>query len=132
MKLIIDIPEYVYNDMIKLVKVDGDIDRLVDVAIVNGTPLEKHDAVSRQAVLDLAKFDGRDGLGTIIHAFDVEQLPPVNPKEPKTGHWILDETDNSITCNKCGCLMWASDLCHGDAHYCPNCGAKMESEDENE
>ena len=43
MKLIIDIPEDVYNDMIKLVKVDGDIDRLVDVAIVNGTPLEKHD-----------------------------------------------------------------------------------------
>lgn len=43
MKLIIDIPEYAYNDMIKLVKVDGDIDRLVDVAISNGTPLEKHD-----------------------------------------------------------------------------------------
>lgn len=43
MKLIIDIPEYAYNDMIKLVKVDGDIDRLVDVAIANGTPLEKHD-----------------------------------------------------------------------------------------
>lgn len=50
-------------------------------------------------------------------------------QEPKTGHWILDETDHSITCNKCGCLMWASDLCFGDAHYCPNCGARMESED---
>lgn len=49
-------------------------------------------------------------------------------QEPKTGHWILDETDNSITCNKCGCLMWANDICHGDAHYCPNCGARMESE----
>lgn len=39
------------------------------------------DAISRQAVLNLAKFDGRDGLGSIIHAFDVEQLPPVIPAE---------------------------------------------------
>ena len=39
------------------------------------------DAISRQAVLNLAKFDGRDGLGSIIHAFDVEQLPPVTPTE---------------------------------------------------
>lgn len=38
------------------------------------------DAISRQAVLNLAKFDGRDGLGSIIHAFDVEQLPPVKPQ----------------------------------------------------
>ena len=43
------------------------------------------DAISRQAVLDLAKFDGRENLGSIIHAFDVEQLPPVTPAE-KVGH----------------------------------------------
>lgn len=46
----------------------------------------------------------------------------------KTGYWILDETDNSITCNKCGCLMWAGDLYHGNAHYCPNCGTEMKGE----
>ena len=45
------------------------------------------DCISRQAVLNLAKFDGRDGLGSIIHAFDVEQLPPVTPTE-KVGQWI--------------------------------------------
>ena len=36
-------------------------------------------------------------------------------REPKTGHWILDETDNSITCDKCGCLIWANDISNGDA-----------------
>ena len=41
------------------------------------------DLISRQAVLDLAKFDERDGLGSIIHAFDVERLPSINPQ--KTG-----------------------------------------------
>ena len=45
--------------------------------------------------------------------------------EPKTGRWILDETDNSITCDKCGCLIWANDINNGDANYCPNCGARM-------
>lgn len=51
-------------------------------------------------------------------------------QEPKTGHWILDETDNSITCDKCGCLIWANDISNGEAYYCPNCGARMaESED---
>lgn len=49
-------------------------------------------------------------------------------QEPKTGHWILDETDNSITCDKCGCLIWANDIINGDAYYCPNCGCRMESE----
>ena len=49
------------------------------------TPVEKQepctDAISRQAVLDLAKFDGRKTLGSIIHAFDVEQLPPVTAEK---------------------------------------------------
>lgn len=41
----------------------------------------------------------------------------------KTGRWILDETDNSITCDKCGCLIWANDINNGEAYYCPNCGS---------
>lgn len=45
--------------------------------------------------------------------------------KPKTGHWILDESDNSITCDKCGCRIYANDIGNGDAHYCPNCGMKM-------
>ena len=51
-------------------------------------------------------------------------------QEPKTGHWILDETDNSMTCDRCGCLIWANDISNGEAYYCPNCGAKMQSEAE--
>lgn len=59
----------------------------------------------------------------------IDELLPVTP-QPKTGHWILDETDNSITCDKCGCLIWANDISNGEAYYCPNCGAYMsESED---
>ena len=41
------------------------------------------------------------------------------------GEWILDESDNSVTCNKCGCGMYLNDILNGEGHFCPNCGARM-------
>lgn len=60
---------------------DTDLIEALDMAIEALEQQPCTDAISRQAVLDLAKFDGRENLGSIIHAFDVEQLPPVNPAE---------------------------------------------------
>lgn len=100
------------------------------------TPIPCSDAISRQAVMRVLDEIGSDfdsprnavvSLDGIADA--VQGLPSVTPQEPKTGRWILDETDNSITCDKCGCLIWANDISNGDAHYCPNCGARMESEE---
>lgn len=84
------------------------------------------DAVSRQG-FDEIKELMTDINGDTVYAVrmsDIRQLPPVTP-QPKMGHWILDETDNSITCDKCGCLIWANDISNGEAHYCTNCGAEM-------
>ena len=95
------------------------------------------DLISRQAVLDLMRSltrwcvrseDGKlSNVGLLYDdvMFGIDKLPSVNPQEPKTGHWILDETDNSITCDKCGCLIWANDISNGEAYYCPNCGCRM-------
>ena len=89
----------------------------------------------RQAVLDLAKFDGRENLGSIIHAFDVEQLPPVTPAE-KVGQWIAQDIHNCHTdfrCSKCG---YIHDFMHlygkptADYTYCPKCGSKMKEVEE--
>lgn len=49
----------------------------------------------------------------------IKALPPVTP-QPKTGKWI-DEF-GGCECSKCGRLEG------GYSDYCPNCGAKMESE----
>lgn len=41
------------------------------------------------------------------------------------GEWILDETDNSVICEKCGCFLYPNDISNGEPHFCPNCGADM-------
>ena len=52
-------------------------------------------------------------------------------QEPKTGHWREDIDNNRrwdrvrFYCSKCG--DWQI---YGKTHYCPNCGAKMQSEAE--
>lgn len=47
------------------------------------------------------------------------------PQEPKTGQWIyhFDESGKWYECDQCH-TDWG-----GSVNYCPNCGARMESEE---
>ena len=120
MKLMIDIPDKIYETV-----QNGTYCGTLYEELKNGTPLsESEDCVNRQAVLDLAKFDGRENLGSIIHAFDVEQLPPVKLAE-KTGHWI--DTGSGQECSECGEIQYGYDSFR---RYCAKCGAKMEEVEE--
>lgn len=64
-------------------------------------------------------------------AKELAKLPSVTPQEPKTGHWREDIDNNRrwdrvrFYCSECG--DWQI---YGKTHYCPNCGAKMQSEAE--
>lgn len=109
------------------------------------------DAVSRQAVLDLPRIKTHNEWGNIIkESVDVEsvrQLPSVNPQksetvtefadrcrecgarygkllEQKSGKWI--HFAQSDDCSECG---YSTGKYGSPSKYCPNCGAKMESED---
>lgn len=89
------------------------------------------DTISRQAVLDYIHRIFNQGTGKkksfeFIQKY-VEKLPPVNPQEPKTGHWI--PTYGNVKCSVCGSVKDRREV--GKAtHYCDFCGAKMESEEE--
>jgi hypothetical protein len=95
------------------------------------------DAISRQAVLDLL-FNSyiKTELTSIGYANkeyaelcvdELNELPSVDPQKPKTGCWEYGYTfaDGKYgKCSECKKLI----KCIYPMHYCPNCGAKMESE----
>ena len=82
------------------------------------------DTISRQAVFKIqAKYAEYIGATKFWQmSDDIKALPPVNPQEPKTGHWIPSHIPESILdeCSECGFSCGAFTF-----NYCPNCGAKM-------
>ena len=70
----------------------------------------------------------------------INAIKGIPSAEPKTGHWISMYTEKqshtkdgmvseSVRCSECDEWLTASDeyACYG--RFCPNCGARMESED---
>ena len=58
----------------------------------------------------------------------MDEMPPVTPQEPKTGHWneIPKYKDIAWQCSECEHF---TTMKH---NYCPNCGAKMIESQESE
>lgn len=95
------------------------------------------DAVSRTEVFEIIEqidvAGGFIGYNTYSEAFErVRNLPSVKLQEPKTGQWIVYDSGNYN--GKWSCCF--CDNCRNyytrdwrEMNYCPNCGAKMESEE---
>lgn len=111
------------------------ISEALDMAIkaLEQEPCE--DAISRQAVVDMTGlsewFDSSDSYNEFVIA--LSELPPVTP-QPKIGHWIADierwgDINTSVNGYRCSeCNSFDAD---GD-YFCPNCGAKMQVESEDD
>ena len=89
------------------------------------------DAISRQAVLDKKELvELEDGQSFYcIDPEQVETLQLVTP-QPKIGHWINGDCKGG-NCSVCG-EYYAFYPESGDFNYCPNCGAKMDEQQESE
>lgn len=103
------------------------------------------DAISRQAALSMQyRIDDSATLSTrdVVNVDNIEDLPPVTP-QPKTGHWVEENINGGgrrVFCSECGCPPPFEHVSTGDVYsasgygvinktkFCPNCGAKMESE----
>lgn len=59
---------------------------------------------------------------------ELRYVPTVDPV--KHGHWELSPFDGNWTCSKCGNKPYHDNM--KNMNYCPNCGAKMDAEGEND
>ena len=95
------------------------------------------DCISRQVAIDaILKIHPVDTEYdcTLYDKVDVmyvlKSLPPVNPQEPKTGHWIKISPAEIYECDICGQHVMTKDICA--YKYCHGCGAKMVEPQESE
>ena len=94
------------------------------------------DVISRQAVEDAIYDYSRSCDVNYAQIMEyIDKLPPVNPQEPKTGHWEWVQYDynpklGNWHCSECRCIVVE---CVDKEEkggiplykYCPQCGAKM-------
>ena len=86
------------------------------------------DLISRQAAIDLYK-EYQPYLAIKVWEFGeaLKQLPSSQP-EQKVGKWVGGDIGYCTCCGHKGC---ASDIWNAcEEIYCPNCGSKMEEQDE--
>ena len=81
-----------------------------------------------------AIVDIRDNIKPVVGGKSLDIAIEALEQEPKTGHWI-GEKEYPI-CNVCGCNIISEYIVTQDyaeinkkMNYCPNCGARMESEE---
>jgi len=138
MKLLIDIPEHIYEHAKETTEDSRDeFDAMR--AIANGTQQESSseipntcgDAISRADARHLIAETNRNALGYIstkvfkILYDGIDKLPSVTPQQ-RMGRWITSHIPESMLCecSECGFTCGAYSF-----NYCPNCGAKMEVEE---
>lgn len=105
-------------------------EHLIDrqAVIDKDTNVPSKDSIDRQAVINAIAntcfWLSSDNWEELIKC--INSIPPVNPQEPKTGHWILTD-DDLVYCSECEDSYYARPI-DASWYYCPHCGAKMESE----
>jgi rubrerythrin len=87
---------------------------------------ECEDAISRQAVLNIAKSSKSNWIDNSVLFKRVNELPSVTPQQ-RTGRWIKQNYGWNWQCSECGFVTPPS--AKEIFTFCPNCGAKMEVEE---
>lgn len=101
-------------------------EELNELPPITQKPIECEDAISRQAVLDEAfEVDTKEyGRIDVVGVDAIDALPSVTQKLD-IGHWLYSGENGADrwTCDNC------FDFVKKPTTVCPNCGAKMESEE---
>lgn len=60
----------------------------------------------------------------------LRNMPPVDAAPVVHGRWLPTNDDNKKKCSQCDVIHLIAQYPHGQANYCPNCGAKMDGGNE--
>lgn len=87
----------------------------------------------KEKVIDLFK-KRQSYLGTRVAEFgqELEELPTADVEPVRHGRWLLDSSGAEF-CSECGEYPFDDGEYHisgWSSKYCPNCGAKMDKEEE--
>ena len=132
------------------IKVRKRLEEVCNMAIKALSTESCKDAISRQAVLDLCDMQNRYEIpyeyneggkhikgydeGRIINVTKLKVLPPVTPQpKTKTGRWkqcMPKGTEEwAYECSECNFWRYKKTINLSRFNFCPNCGARMESEE---
>lgn len=98
--------------------------RLIDADAL--IPSEIHTIVVRKA-------DGKEVWESVLYAEQIDNVPTVNAEPVKHGRWIGEsQTKRVFKCSVCRHYLDFDGVNagRGSANYCPNCGAKMDEDEQ--
>lgn len=93
--------------------------------------------IEREDTLNIIlKYFPRSAKGLNIYR-EINNFPAADVAEVRPGTWIMSKRIiygcPQYMCSECKeDEYWTRRFCHGDENYCPNCGARMDKEDEHE
>ena len=84
------------------------------------------DLISRSALLEEFKEPGFLMSAIIRHT--IGKAPAVDAEPVRHARWLPTSDDNKKRCSGCDIIHLIAQYPHGQANWCPNCGAKMDAE----
>lgn len=88
------------------------------------TKENKKRLIDANALTDNFSFLRKMWSGTEIMTV-IDETPTIDAAEVVHGQWLPTSDDNKKRCSRCDIVHLIAQYPHGQANYCPNCGAKM-------
>ena len=102
----------------------ADNKRLIDANALKSQITRYHMSLTPRYISKLVYAE----IGDVIDIID--EAPTVDAVEVVHGRWVEDTVYDMIACTECGHAWNIIDNCTETFNYCPNCGAKMDGEED--